>query len=235
MDATTTRASTVIRSMPTREMRTHASMTMPLSRTRSSTSIKLDPPETRSTAICDAPPDELLPAPGWSCSCRLSRSHRAARRGHHGDDGGLQRQVRIVFPPIEPNLLGLIHRANEQTNANRQQFHVRKRDPNVARDHQALVQDAVQNVYKVRRSGDGWCSFHGSMASCFREELKETASRPLDSTIPTPRKSNCFIRLSCLTVNFLTCGGDAPHPAIYSINRPTGPRSRLRSAGVNPN
>src|SRR5437016_10923445 len=51
MDATTTRASTVIRSMPTREILTQASITMPLSNTRSSTSMRLEPPDTRSTAI----------------------------------------------------------------------------------------------------------------------------------------------------------------------------------------
>src|SRR5690242_12485748 len=51
MDATTTRASTVIRSIPTREILTQASITIPLSRTRSSTSIRLEPPDTRSTAI----------------------------------------------------------------------------------------------------------------------------------------------------------------------------------------
>src|SRR6266851_7019931 len=37
--------------MPTSEIRTHASITMPLSNTRSSTSIRLDPPDTRSMAI----------------------------------------------------------------------------------------------------------------------------------------------------------------------------------------
>src|SRR5437764_13406139 len=51
MDATTTRASTVIRSIPTKEIRTKASITMPLSNTRSNTSIRLEPPDTRSTAI----------------------------------------------------------------------------------------------------------------------------------------------------------------------------------------
>src|SRR6185312_12553757 len=49
IDATTTRASTVIRSMPTSETRTHASTTMPLSRTRSRTSMRLVPPGARST------------------------------------------------------------------------------------------------------------------------------------------------------------------------------------------
>src|SRR3954470_17671158 len=51
IDATTIRASTVIKSIPTSETRTHASMTMPLSRTRSRTSIRLDPPAARSTGI----------------------------------------------------------------------------------------------------------------------------------------------------------------------------------------
>src|SRR5207248_9004475 len=58
MEATTTRASTVMRSIPTREIRTHASMTMPLSSTRSRTSIRLDPPDSLSTAI-SAPPQFL--------------------------------------------------------------------------------------------------------------------------------------------------------------------------------
>src|SRR5260370_40918172 len=51
MEATTTRASTVMRSMPTSETRTHASMTMPLSSTRSSTSMRLVPPDARSTGM----------------------------------------------------------------------------------------------------------------------------------------------------------------------------------------
>src|SRR5215208_5162544 len=52
IEATTTRASIVIKSIPTREILTHASITMPLSSTRSRTSIKLVPPGALSTAIC---------------------------------------------------------------------------------------------------------------------------------------------------------------------------------------
>src|SRR5690242_14543577 len=52
MEATTTRASIVIKSIPTSEILTHASMTIPLSRTRSRTSIRLVPPGVLSTAIC---------------------------------------------------------------------------------------------------------------------------------------------------------------------------------------
>src|SRR2546422_829601 len=53
IEATTTRASTVIRSMPTSDTQTQASMMMPLSRMRSRTSMRLEPPGLRSTtAIC---------------------------------------------------------------------------------------------------------------------------------------------------------------------------------------
>src|SRR6185503_18107953 len=52
MEATTTRASIVIKSIPTSDILTHASITMPLSSTRSRTSIKLVPPGALSTAIC---------------------------------------------------------------------------------------------------------------------------------------------------------------------------------------
>src|SRR5215213_10658656 len=51
MEATTTRASIVIRSIPTSEILTHASITIPLSSTRSRTSIRLLPPGALSTAI----------------------------------------------------------------------------------------------------------------------------------------------------------------------------------------
>src|SRR5262245_5027727 len=54
IDATTTRASTVIKSIPTSETRTHASMTIPLSSTRSRTSMRLVPPAARSTGIGDS-------------------------------------------------------------------------------------------------------------------------------------------------------------------------------------
>src|SRR5438445_665833 len=52
IDATVTRASIVIRSIPTSDTRTQASITMPLSSTRSSTSMRLLAAEARSTFIC---------------------------------------------------------------------------------------------------------------------------------------------------------------------------------------
>src|SRR5690606_109938 len=50
-DATTMRASTLTRSMPTSDTLTYASMTMPLSSTRSRTSMRLLPAAALSTAI----------------------------------------------------------------------------------------------------------------------------------------------------------------------------------------
>jgi hypothetical protein len=55
--------------------------------------------------------------------------------------------MRVVFPPIQPNLLGFIYRANQKPDANGEQFHIRQRDPYVSRDNQSFVKNAVQNIY----------------------------------------------------------------------------------------
>src|SRR3954470_7041228 len=78
MEATTTRASTVIRSIPTKETRTQASITMPLSKTRSRTSMRLVPPEARSTGM-RTPWFLLCGSPGPACAAPFR-----ARRGERG-------------------------------------------------------------------------------------------------------------------------------------------------------
>src|SRR5437899_807176 len=131
IEATTTRASTVMRSMPTSETRTQASMTMPLSRTRSRTSIRLVPPAARSIGI-----GHSLCA---HCACALSeRARRGSATGQRRElplEGthlfpqlfvlGRQllfagREMMIELPPIEADLLRLVDRANQQSNPNRQ-------------------------------------------------------------------------------------------------------------------
>src|SRR5689334_4706222 len=125
MEATTTRASTVIRSMPTSETRTQASITMPLSSTRSSTSMRLVPPEALSTGIC--------PTPCWlrpvaACRALAPRRRRPASQRFHlplqqahlmAELLFLQlhllpprRQVLIVAPPVEADLLRLVDGAD---------------------------------------------------------------------------------------------------------------------------
>src|SRR5438067_3660126 len=151
IDATTPRASTVMRSMPTSETRTHASMTIPLSRTRSRTSMRLVPPAARSTGI------------GHSSSHFFLR--RGRNRSASGDGGEpaleradlflqflvfsrqhlfARRKVMIGTPPIEPDLLSLVDRTDQQTNADREQLDFRKRNLDVAGDDKALVQHAVE-------------------------------------------------------------------------------------------
>src|SRR5512138_2694985 len=115
MDATTTRASTVIRSIPTRDTRTHASITIPLSSTRSRTSIRLVPPAARSTGIRHSLNRAALPDRRRRSTARQRRQlpfectdllaqHFILRRQRLL----AWRQVMVEFPPVEANLLGFV-------------------------------------------------------------------------------------------------------------------------------
>src|SRR5713226_462468 len=158
IDATTTRASTVMRSMPTSETRTHASMTIPLSRTRSRTSMRLAPPAARSTGI------------GCSFDRLTQRRHGRSVAGHRRQPPFeranllLQllvlgrhellagREVMIEPPPVEADLLGLVDRADEQPDTDRQQLDFGQRDLDVARDDEAFVQHAIEDLDQTGRS-----------------------------------------------------------------------------------
>src|SRR4029079_6669563 len=147
IDATTTRASTVIKSMPTRDTRTHASMTMPLSRTRSRTSMRLLPPAVRSTTA--------TAHPSFGCcahSLQLLLELRDARlQPRDLVARGVARETRFVTPPVEPDLLGLVDRADQEPDTDREQLDVRERDADVAGDDQTLVEHAVEQVDERRR------------------------------------------------------------------------------------
>src|SRR5690242_14373037 len=168
MDATTTRASTVIKSMPTSEMRTQASITIPLSSTRSRTSIKLDPPETLSTAI-RGPPSlvsiGLLHA--FCADSSLVPARRLGRRWRAGQLGPpyhilrrWRREVGVVLPPVETYGLSFINRTDKQPDADRKQLHVGERNANVACDHESFVENSVKNIQQVGCSGNRRNSLH---------------------------------------------------------------------------
>ncbi len=70
------------------------------------------------------------------------------------------RKVGIELPPIQADLLGLIHRTDEQTYANGQQLNVGQRNAYVAGYHQTLVQHPIQDVEQVGCSRDGRYTFH---------------------------------------------------------------------------
>src|SRR5205085_4224473 len=121
------RASTVIRSMPTSDTRTQASMTMPLSSTRSRTSMRLVPPVVRSTGIGSSSLPVLLVlltsagaalgrAPAVlreQCDFLFERGELATKISALGDRlGSSGSEMRVIFPPIEPDLLRLVDRAH---------------------------------------------------------------------------------------------------------------------------
>src|SRR5947209_3824513 len=147
-----------MRSMPTSETRTHASMTIPLSRTRSRTSMRLVPPAARSTGIGDSSTHFFLRR-GRNRSASGNGSEPALERTdlfleflvlsrQHLFAG---RKVMIETPPIEPNLLCLVDRTDQQTNADREQLDFRQRNLDIAGDHEALVQHAIEHLDQAGR------------------------------------------------------------------------------------
>jgi hypothetical protein len=77
--------------------------------------------------------------------------------------------VRIVLPPIHPDLLGFIDRAHQQADSNREQLNIRQRNTHVARDYQSFVENAIQNIDQIRSSRSCRHPIHG-----FRFFLLET-------------------------------------------------------------
>src|SRR5688500_1062911 len=172
MEATTMRASTVTRSIPTSETRTHASITIPLSRTRSSTSMRELPLGERSTAIAAysvvGERVLLLSASGSARLCRelleaafdpfqppLDLASKKRTRRYRGESW-------VMPPPVQSDLLGLVDGAHEQAHLNREELNVCEVDLDVASDHQPLVEDAVEDLdqsmtarrcYEIRQAG----------------------------------------------------------------------------------
>src|SRR4051812_9125523 len=148
MEATTMRASTVIRSIPTRETRTQASMTIPLSRTRSRTSMRLVPPGARSTGMIPSSPlGGLRPLDPWEESSGLATG---GERGHLAlEEADLLaqldlvlrlalagREVPVVLPPIESDLARLVERADDEPDPDGEELDLRQRHLDVAGDDQ---------------------------------------------------------------------------------------------------
>src|SRR5690349_12491418 len=128
---------------------------MPLSSTRSSTSMRELPLGERSTAISaySAGKRVLLLLTGstrrlgresfepafnaFQAPLDVTRKKRARR------DRG---QPRVVSPPVQSDLLGLVDRTHQQPHLNREQLDVGEIDLDVASNHQPFVQHAVENL-----------------------------------------------------------------------------------------
>ena len=59
-------------------------------------------------------------------------------------------EVGIRRPPVNAHLAGLVHGADYQANLDGQKLDIHELDLDVAGDHQALVQDAFQNIRQGR-------------------------------------------------------------------------------------
>ena len=58
----------------------------------------------------------------------------------------------IVPPPVEPDLLRLVERTDQQTDADRQQLDFRERHLDVTGDDEPLVEHAVEDVDQAGRA-----------------------------------------------------------------------------------
>src|SRR5919197_789577 len=59
-------------------------------------------------------------------------------------------EERIAVPPVDAHLAGLVRRSHQQAQPDREQLDVEQVDLNVARDHDALVEDALEHLGQLR-------------------------------------------------------------------------------------
>src|SRR5579884_1937051 len=61
-------------------------------------------------------------------------------------------QVGVRLPPVDPHLLGAVHRTDEQPQLDRQKLDVEQVDLDVAGDHDSLVEHPLEDVREVGRA-----------------------------------------------------------------------------------
>ena len=83
---------------------------------------------------------------------RFSSSRSCARGVQH----------RVVAPPVDAHLLGLVDRDDEQPDLDGQQLDVEQVHPDVAGDDDALVEHALEDVGQVGRLGRPYCPTDGA-------------------------------------------------------------------------
>ena len=78
-----------------------------------------------------------------------------------GGEGG------IGAPPIDPDLLGLVHRGNEQADAQGEKLDVTEREGDITGDDDALVEHSLQQIRQIRRlsSDELWPFLCGTLLS----------------------------------------------------------------------
>jgi hypothetical protein len=77
--------------------------------------------------------------------------------------------VAVVLPPVQTDLLGLVDRADDQANPDREELDLGQRDLDVARDDESLVEDPIEDVDqsaaapvgRLEIRSDRWCHVRG--------------------------------------------------------------------------
>jgi hypothetical protein len=70
------------------------------------------------------------------------------------------REIRIELPPVQPDLFRFINGANQQPDADRQQFNIRQRHTYVSGDDQTLIEYSVKDVEQIGGSTCSGYTFH---------------------------------------------------------------------------
>src|SRR5262245_17098339 len=86
-------------------------------------------------------------------------------------------EVRVVPPPVQPDLLGLVDGADDEADPDGEKLDLGQRDADVARDQQPLVEDAIEDVDEAGR---------GAMRI---ERNVRSHARPPESRQPSSQRS----------------------------------------------
>jgi hypothetical protein len=65
-----------------------------------------------------------------------------------------------MLPPVQADLFGFVHRADQQTDPDRQQLNIREGDADVTGDDQSFIEDAVQDIDQIRSARMGGDAIH---------------------------------------------------------------------------
>src|SRR5216684_5922411 len=169
--------------------------------------------------------------------------------------------MRIVLPPVQRDLLCLIHRTNQQPNPNREQLHISERDANIPRNHQAFIQHPIQDVQQVGSSGYARRTFHkliflyltkgrltkakkdatGCFARCQCHNRASFCGRP--SINAADSKVSCTVGLNSQFISYRVpcCYSKTDYAIAAMLNLPyfgskfpRGPKFIFKSLGVSP-
>src|SRR5262245_41995753 len=146
----------------------------------------------------------------------------------------------IVFPPVETNLLRLVDGTNHQSDADRQQLDLGERHFDIARNHESLVEDAVENVDQPGTATGTSMNIGRHAAVCARGSLTTSCGTGTSVAGAGSRKLTQYIdrrtvRTSSWTENFFHTSGSKHRllgftgAALMFVSAAHSPHFRIRA------